>query len=342
MTRRKPPTMGDVAQRAGVTTMTVSRALRPGSPVSKETRARIIEAANALGYVLDARAAALSSQRTGFVAVIVPSLNNSNFADTVRGLSEGLGGSGFQLLIGYTDYDVAEEERTVELMLRRRPEALVLTGGVHTERCRTLLRAAALPVVETWDLPEEPLGHVVGFSNATASQIMMRHLYGEGFRRVAFIGGDSSRDTRGLDRRRGYEEAVAALGIGPPRLIEAGPPPVSVRDGAASFKRLMANWPDTDAVLCVSDLSAFGAMSEALRLGLNVPGDVAFAGFGAFDIAEVCYPRMTTTDVGARAIGQEAARVVLGAMAKPAPKEAARVEVNIDLLVRESTMKLDK
>ncbi|MEM0905940.1 MAG: LacI family DNA-binding transcriptional regulator, partial [Pseudomonadota bacterium] len=106
MTVRKPPTMGDVAKRAGVAPMTVSRALKGATSVSEATRAKIIAAAEELGYILDGRAAALSSRRTGFVAAVVPSLNNSNFADTVRGLTEELNDWDYQLLIGYTDYDV--------------------------------------------------------------------------------------------------------------------------------------------------------------------------------------------------------------------------------------------
>ncbi|MEM0909002.1 MAG: substrate-binding domain-containing protein, partial [Pseudomonadota bacterium] len=278
-----------------------------------------------------------SSRRTGFVAAVVPSLNNSNFADTVRGLTEELNDWDYQLLIGYTDYDVAEEEHVVETMLRRRPEAIVLTGGIHTDRCRTLLTSAGLPVVETWDLPEHPIEHVVGFSNAHASELMVARLAEAGYKRIAFIGGDSSRDTRGLDRRRGYERAIATLGLGPPRLMEAGPVPVSVRDGAVSFGQLMARWPDTDAVMCVSDLCAFGAMSEAQRRGYHVPGDVAFAGFGAFDISGACHPRLTTTDVAAIEIGRRAADIVVKACAAPGPVTPKVVQIPITPLMREST-----
>lgn len=337
MTQRKAPTMGDVARLAGVAPMTVSRALRPGSPVSDDTRARILAAAEELGYIVDGRAAALSSQRTGFVATIVPSLNNSNFADTVRGLSEELADGDFQLLVGYTDYDMAEEERVVETMLRRRPEAIVLTGGRHTDRCRTLLRACAVPVVETWDLPPKPIEHVVGFSNAKASEVMVQHLAEAGYSHIAFVGGESSRDTRGLERRQGYLRAVKALGLGLPRLVQAGDPPVGVREGAASLHTLLAEWPDTDAVMCVSDLSAFAVMSEAIRLGRRVPDDLAVAGFGAFDVSEACVPRISTTDVGAIDIGREAGAIVRAAIAGALPGTAKRVERPIKLLAREST-----
>ena len=89
--------------------------------------------------MLDQSAGSLSSKRTGFVAALIPSINNSNFADTARGLTDALHGSGLQLLLGYTDYSIEKEEELVEAMLRRRPEAIVVTGGKHTARARKLL-----------------------------------------------------------------------------------------------------------------------------------------------------------------------------------------------------------
>ena len=92
-TRIAAPTMIDVATKAGVSTMTVSRALRDGASIAPETRNRIMKAVEDLGYVLDQSAGSLSSKRTGFVAALIPSINNSNFADTARGLSDSLVGS---------------------------------------------------------------------------------------------------------------------------------------------------------------------------------------------------------------------------------------------------------
>ena len=337
-TKRKPPTMADVARLAGVSTMTVSRALRADGPASEETRLRIREAAEELGYVLDSTAAGLSSRRTGFVAMTIPSINNSNFADTARGVTEGLRGSGLELLLGYTDYNVEEEERLVEAFLRRRPEAILLTGSTHTERCRNLLRAAAIPVVETWDQPADPLGHVVGFSNFEAGRMMARHLYDRGYRRIGFIGAATERDTRGAVRRHGFVAGLRELGLETDRVWVSGIPPISMREGAVAIDELLRNKPDTDAVMCVSDLSAFGAMMACLRRGLRVPKDIAIAGFGAYDVSEAAVPRITTLDVHAREIGRRAAALVRELLDSGATEAApTSVEVPITLLPREST-----
>ena len=333
---RKQPTMADIARLAGVSAMTVSRALRPDSSISDTTRQRIVEIADQLGYVMDSTAAGLSSGRTGFIATTIPSINNSNFADTVRGLTEGLADTGLQILLGYTDYDPAKEEQLVEQFLRRRPEAVVVSGGSHTDRCRRLLERADIPVIETWDLPKDPIGDVVGFSNRRASKLMVEHFVAQGFERIAFIGGDTSRDTRGLDRRRGFIEAAEEMGLAADRVLASGIPPITMHDGAKAIGHLLEKWPDTQAVMCVSDLSAFGALNACLRKGLKLPDELAIAGFGAYDLAEYSIPTLTTIDVSAYDIGRRTAAGIVellrgnGDMASP-------ILVEPKLIAREST-----
>ena len=333
--KRSAPTMADVARLAGVTAMTVSRALREGGAVSEETRKRIVEAAENLGYVLDGAAAGLKAGRTGFVGVIIPTLNNANFAETVQGITDRLAPSRRQVLLGYTNYDAEEEERIIESLLVRRPEAMVVTGGDHTERARRLLAQAGIPVVEMWDIPGEPIDCAVGFSNHEAGQMMTRHLHERGYRAIAFIGGTAAQDARGAERRRGYEDTARELGL-MPRVLDFGEPPITIRQGAGALAALQARWPEADAVICVSDLLAFGLLMECTRRDMKVPGDLAVAGFGNYDLAECVVPGLTTIDVGARAIGTRAADVVLEAIAGTGPGHRV-VNSALALVVRQST-----
>lgn len=313
-TGRKPPTMADLARIAGVSPMTVSRAFKSDSSVSETTRQAILKVAEDLGYVFDSTASNLRSQRTDFVAVTIPSINNANFAETVAGLAEGLKDRGLQILLGYTNYDVTEEERLIEQLLRRRPEAIVVTGGKHTLRARRLLQNAGIPVIETWDLPDDPIGHVVGFSNAVAVRGMVDLLIGQGCQRIAFIGGDADRDTRGTDRRAGFIAAMRSHGLDATRLIAAGVPPISMREGAVAMGQLIDTLPDTEAVICVSDLSAFGALTECQRRDVDVPGRMSIAGFGDYEIGAVSVPSLTTINPFPRDIGTAAAQLILKAL----------------------------
>jgi LacI family gluconate utilization system Gnt-I transcriptional repressor len=336
MTQTRKATMADVARVAGVSPMTVSRAFKADSSVSDATRQAILQAAETLGYVFDSTASSLRSQRTDFVAVTIPSINNANFAETVRGLSESLKPRGLQILLGATDYDTAEEERLIEQLLRRRPEAIVVTGGKHTPRARRLLESAGIPVIETWDLPDQPIGHVVGFSNAAAVKGMVDHFVAQGLTRIAFIGGDADRDTRGTDRRAGFISAMQGHGLDPTRLIAAGPPPISMREGATAMGRLLDTLPDTQAVIAVSDLSAFGALTECQRRGIPVPARIRIAGFGDYEIAGISVPTLTTINPFPRDIGTRTAQLILQVLdgETTAPRNIA---ITPELLIRQSS-----
>lgn len=336
-TIRKPPTMADVARKAGVSPMTVSRAFKQDTSVSQETRETVLRASEELGYVFDSTASNLRSQRTDFVAVTIPSINNANFADTVRALSDGLSQRGLQILLGYTNYDVGEEERLIEQFLRRKPEAIVVTGGTHTPRARKFLSNAGIPVVETWDLPEEPIGHVVGFSNARAVREMVDHFVAVGYRKIAFIGGDADRDTRGTDRRAGFIGAMKDHGLEADRLIGAGPPPISMREGANAMGRLLEHFPGTEAVICVSDLSAFGALTECQRREIAVPEAIAIGGFGDYEIGAICVPSLTTINAFAAEIGAKTAKLILDVLDGRLTDEPGQVMIRPDLILRQTS-----
>ena len=324
--------------------MTVSRALnRPDSrnrDDSEALRQRILQACRDMGYVLDQTTRTFSSKRSGFVAALIPALNNSNFSDTAHGLTAAIEASGLQVLLGYTDYDVPTEERLLRALLTRRPEGVIVTGGSHTAAARTLLLKAGVPVVETWDLLEQPIDHVVGFSNALATAELVRQLHGKGYRRIAFMGGVPDSDARGADRRRGYQQAVQALGLPADRALSIGAAPVAMAQGAQGVVQMLQRWPDTDAVVCVSDHAAFGALAECQRRGWAVPGRLAIAGFGGFEVAASCHPRLTTVAVDCVGMGRSAGELLLRAIeARRAgsPLAAQVVQVPFKVELREST-----
>jgi LacI family transcriptional regulator, gluconate utilization system Gnt-I transcriptional repressor len=334
-----PVTMHTVAKMAGVSAMTVSRALKSDSAVAKDTRDRILEIVRQVGYVPDASARVFATRRSGFIAALVPSLNNSNFADTVHGMSEVFDAEGLQMLIGDTEYSLQREEDLIWAFLQRRPEAIILTGGVHSDRSRELLASADVPIVETWDLPDHPLGDVVGFSNREAGAAMVRYLYERGRRKIGFIGGKTSFDTRGAARRAGFKQATRSLRLPSDRVVLVGTPPVTMAQGAEALAAMLDRWPDVDAVVCVSDLSAFGVLAECQRRGVDVPKRLASAGFGDFDVARCCHPRLTTIAVDCAAIGRSAAEAALAALDarnKGAPRAPQTLTVPFRVVARET------
>jgi len=336
--------MADVARHVGVSKMTVSRALAPGAAARRADtalrRQRVLDACEELGYVIDRTAGAFGTGRSGFIAVVIPTLNNSNFSETVQGLTAATEASGLQLLLGTTEYRATREEPLVRALLSRRPEGIVLTSGTHTPRTRAMLQAARIPVVETWELPRAPIDHVVGFSNAAASAAVVRHLHAQGRRRIAFIGGTSPLDPRGMDRRRGCERALKALGLPAAVVIDVGEPPISMAQGALGMAQLLELDKDIDAALCVSDPCAFGALSECQRRGIAVPQRLAIAGFGDFEVGRGCVPRLTTVAVDCAGIGRAAGELLLRAIASARggrPLTPQKVVMPFQLMARDST-----
>jgi LacI family gluconate utilization system Gnt-I transcriptional repressor len=195
-------------------------------------------------------------------------------------------------------------------MLRRKPEAIVLTGGAHSAAARAMLQGD-LPVIEIWDLPEAPIGHVVGFDNAAAMARLVDYALAQGLRRIAFSGGEDPRDGRGAARRAGFLAGLAARGAQPADLVPCGAPPVTMRAGAEAMARLLARGTQVDAVFAVSDLVAFGALSECQRRGIAVPEKISVLGFGDYEIASVAVPGLTTVNPFSRRIGEETAALIL-------------------------------
>ena len=129
----------------------------------------------------------------------------------------------------------------------------------------------------------------------TPARRWCEYLYQRGRRRIGFVGGRTSFDTRGTQRRAGFRRAARALGLPSDRIILAGKTPVSMAQGSAALEAMLTRWPDVDAIVCVSDLSAFGVLAECQRRGIDVPGRIAIAGFGDFEVARCCHPRLTTS-----------------------------------------------
>ena len=334
------PTIGDVAKLAGVSRMTVSRVVRSPVLVVDATRERVRRAIADLGYVPDRGAGSLSSRRTGFIALMLPTLTNANFAAVAHGLTEALRPADYDLLIAYTDYSHAEEERQLRNLLARRPEAIVVTGAIHRRATARLLIAADVPVVEVADMPGRPIDHVVGFSNYQAGRCAARHLLGRGYRRPGAIAAAADGDVvdhRGEERMRGFEDELRLAGLPLDFVLRRGSAPVSYDHGASCAARLLDAPSQPDAVFAVSDLSAVGFVMECQRRGIAVPDDVAVIGFGDFEIGREINPPLSTVRVDFRALGLRTGALLLELLAAGGEAGEPRIiDVGLDVIERAS------
>lgn len=331
------PTIADVAKLAGVGAITVSRALRDPTRVSTELRGLIDAAVVQLGYVPDANARALASARADVIGVLVPSLTNNVFADVVRGIYEGLGGSRFQIQLGNTHYSDLEEERLLSVFLSQRPTALIVSGIDQSDRARRLLEKADCPVVQIMELAEDAIDMLIGFSHVDGGRAATQHLIDMGYRKIGFVG--ALMDPRSQRRLAGYRAAMEAAGLFDPSLVSTDPSPTSVSLGGRLLREALARRPDLDAVFCNNDDLALGVLFECHRAALEVPSAMGLCGFNDLEMMQVAYPSVTSVRTPRYEIGRRAVQMAL-AKAAGEPVERRIVDVGFELRPRDSSARL--
>jgi LacI family gluconate utilization system Gnt-I transcriptional repressor len=304
-----------VAERAGVSPITASRALsRPGL-VAEATRLKVEAAAVEVGYVPNRLAGALSSHRTQVVGLVIPTLQNPIATETIQGINSVLNPRGIHLMIGEYGTSLAKEEELIRAFLAYRPSGLILQSTLHTPGAREVVRIAGIPVVETGNLIKKPLDSVVSFSNYAAAKAMTAYLL-KRYKKVAFVGFATTENDRTRDRQRGYVAALRAAGLAadPALMIEA---PVQRAIGDQILVKLLTAQPSIDAIFFAGHWIAVEALVECYRQGYKVPQRVAIAGLDDNDLSEHLPPGLTTVRVPRRDIGKLSAEGLLKRIEHP-------------------------
>jgi len=336
--KRRPSVQGvrmmDVAEAAGVSLMTVSRALRQPDLVSAETRKIVLDAVRKTGYVTNSVAATLASNRSNVVGLIVPSIQNSLYAETTKGIADVLRASGLHLILADSGNSLEEEEALVGTMLSQRVCGLILHNTDHTAHAVTVMENAGIPIIETGDIPANPIDMAISYSNAEASNAMTLHLARRGYKRIAFVSLDTKSNRRASERLRGYLAALKAAGLRKdPRLIREAAP--GIASGAEVMNQLMKVTPAVDAIFFAGDVLALGALFEAQRQGWKIPGRIAIASFDDLPVLQHSVPRVTCLRLPRLDVGRRSAQALLDRLqGLDAP---VHLNLGFEIIQREST-----
>lgn len=313
-------TLADVARAAGVSEITVSRVVRNKGYIAGETRRRVHEAIEALGYVPNRAAGALASSASMLIGVVLPSLSNIVFPEVMRGIYAGLAGSACQPLLGVTDYDLEKEQEILFSLMAWRPMAIITTGFDHTPATRRLLERSSIRVAELMDIDSTPVDMAVGLSHRRAGYDAGRHLLERGYRRFGYIGHDWSADRRAWLRYEGFCEALrdSGLSLASGRRVEGPSSTIAGREMTAAS---LAAVPDLDAIAYSNDDMAVGGYFHCLAAGIAVKDRLALFGFNGLDLGQAIPARLSTIRSNRFLIGRRAAEALLENPERPAEKQ---------------------
>lgn len=330
----------DVARLAGVSNKTVSNVVHDHPNVRVETRRRVQRAIEELGYRPNLSARGLRSGRTGVIGLSVPELRQNYFAELADEVIRAAESRGLGVLVEQTSGD---RQREVDVVTRRRPH---LTDGLlfSPERLGPddlHLLSAAHPIVLLGErMFGGPTDHVT-MHNSTAAKAAVQHLIERGRRRIAVLGAhpDGQVQVRAADLRlSGYREALDAAGLPhAPELVRAVAPWFHW-NGAEATRELLASGVHFDALFCLNDGLALGALRELAAAGVRVPDDVAVIGFDNIDEARFSVPSLTTVDPGRAEIARIAVDLLVERIGEKGPPRPPRtVRTDFRIVEREST-----
>jgi len=325
-------TLDDVAKIAGVSAITVSRAINAPDKVAPHTLKKVREAIDRTGYVPNLLAGGLASRSSKLIAAIVPSIANLVYSTTIRLFSNSLSKAGYQVILGDSGYPEVLEEELVRTILSRRPDGIFLTGVDHSPSCRNLLLAANIPIVETWDLTPSPLDIVIGFNHIEVGHAVARFILSTKYKTVGFV---TANDARALLRQRSTLDILGQHGVSDIYTTTV-PAPTTMEYGRIGAKQIIEEGFDSGVIFCTSDTLAQGVLAEVQSRNITIPDTISVIGFGDQIFAAHTYPALTTIRIDRERIGEEAADALL-ARIQNRPLNNRIIDIGFSISERDST-----
>jgi LacI family transcriptional regulator len=327
-------TIREVARKAGVAAITVSRVINRSGYVSEETRQRVEQAIAELDYVPNVLARGLRSSRTHTLGLLVTDITNAFWTTVARGAEDAAMRSGYSVFLCNTDESASKQEQYLRALLSHRVEGVIIAPASSDRGALAALERARLPfVIVDRRVPGVDADLVLGDSLGGA-RMLVEHLLARGHRRIAHIGGPAGVSTAD-DREQGYREALMAAGIeADPDLVQRGD--YKLESGCRLMRELLERSPLPTAVFAANNVLAVGALAALHEQGLRVPEDVALACFDDLPQASLIDPFLTVAAQPAYDLGATALRLLLARLADPhRPPET--VVLPVQLLVRRSS-----
>lgn len=299
-----------VAAIAGVSTATVSRVINRPETVSEALRTRVNLVIERLGWVPNAAARALSSNRTGAIGAVFPALALGDFARAIDAMQDALSERNYLLLLARSQYDADLEFNQARKLVERGVDGLVLVGHTRAPDYERYLSKIEIPYVNSFVYEEDVAAPCVGPDNARAMADMVDYLVSLGHRRFGMIAQTTQNNDRAAARLDGVKTALAKYGIAiPPHGLVEGE--WRIAEGRKLFRRVLDTTPRPTALICGNSLLAVGAVLEAMEIGVDVPGDLSIVGYDDIELMAELPKPVTTVRVASDEVGRVAANLVV-------------------------------
>ncbi|HET7726551.1 MAG TPA: LacI family DNA-binding transcriptional regulator [Candidatus Limnocylindrales bacterium] len=328
-------TISDVARRAGVSAMTVSRVINGSGHTSPDARARVEQAIAELGYVPNAVARHLRSKRSKTIGLVITDITNPFFTSIARGAEDVAGPHGFGVLFCNTDESEADEVAYVSMLLQRQIDGVLLVPASASSRSIKLLRDRHVPVVVLDRRVRAPSVDVVRGDSEGGAYGLVRHLVSLGHRRIAALAGPREVSTS-IDRVEGYQRALADVGVPlDPDLVRFGG--YQEAAGHAMAREVLAHAQPPTAIFAGNNFIAAGVLAAVRECGLRVPDDISLVAFDDLPSAWTADPFLTVAVQPAYELGRRAAELLLERLHGGEARPAREVVLPVELLVRRSS-----
>ncbi len=305
------PTIVDIAKLAGVSTATVSRALREPHMLAPDTLKRVQDVMAQQHYIYNAMAGDFSRRKSSVLGLFMPTAESAKISGTAIALQEVVGSHGFPIIISNTLFD-EQLEREQIIKCRERSLSGMFFVGCMLENEPMIFNLAKdeLPAFFLWDTLDDTSYNYVGFDNFDACYRMTRYLIDLGHKDIAFVGAMAQHVRRVYKRQSGYRQAMrdAGLNIHQGYIQDALP---GLEFGKAEMKTFLSMPNPPTAIFFASDMLAIGALSACREAGIRVPEDISIAGFDNIEFAEHVYPGLTTVNVPAAEMGRIAGQCMI-------------------------------
>ena len=327
------PTLNDVAQKAGVSTATVSRCLNSPERVSKRTRDKVEQAINVLGYTPKFAARMMASKRTYTIGAIIPTMENAIFARGIQAFQDELHLRGYTLLIASSSYDPQIEEDQIRTLVSRGVDGMLLIGHDRNPEIIDFLGKKNIPALVAWAYNPKAKLSSIGFDNFAAMGELAKYVLSLGHKRIGMISAWTERNDRARARVMAVRHVLSESGLNASnlKLIETD---YGIETGAVAFEEIMSQPRPPTVIICGNDVLAVGALRQAKKLGITVPNNVSITGFDDIELAQIVSPELTTIHVPHRHMGEMAAQCLLNIVNNKAFEHAK--EINVQLKIRSS------